>query len=149
MMRCTESRPKHLDRKARTGAAAVEFALVAPLFFLLLAGMIEFGQAFRIQHCLSAAARQGARASVLEGATASTVIQKVRNQCVDTLHVSADDVTVVLYINGEASTSLADASTGQEIRVTASIPYSQAGVGFYANLFSNSTISASCSFERE
>ncbi|MGV3486135.1 MAG: TadE/TadG family type IV pilus assembly protein [Planctomycetaceae bacterium] len=34
----------------RRAAAAVEFALVAPFLLLLLAGIIEFGQSFFIQH---------------------------------------------------------------------------------------------------
>ncbi|GAB3304595.1 hypothetical protein GCM10027451_10390 [Geodermatophilus aquaeductus] len=47
------------------GAAAVEFALVAPVLLMLLFGIVEFSKAFSAQSMLSAAAREGARAMVL------------------------------------------------------------------------------------
>ncbi len=47
------------------GAAAVEFALVAPVLLLLLFGIIEFSKAFHNQANLSAAAREGARSMAL------------------------------------------------------------------------------------
>lgn len=43
------------------GAAAVEFALVAPLLILLLFGIITFGYAFFEQQAYASAAREGAR----------------------------------------------------------------------------------------
>ncbi|MDT0195016.1 TadE/TadG family type IV pilus assembly protein [Arthrobacter sp. AB6] len=43
------------------GAAAVEFALVIPLFLMLVFGIVEFGRAFNIQVSLSEAARETAR----------------------------------------------------------------------------------------
>jgi len=39
----------------------VEFALILPLFLLLLVGLIEFGRAVGISHTLSEVARSGAR----------------------------------------------------------------------------------------
>ncbi|MBN1092282.1 pilus assembly protein [Blastococcus sp. TML/M2B] len=47
------------------GAAAVEFALVAPVLLLLLFGIIEFSKAFNNQATLSSAAREGARSMAL------------------------------------------------------------------------------------
>ncbi|TKJ20692.1 hypothetical protein A6V29_08340 [Blastococcus sp. CCUG 61487] len=47
------------------GAAAVEFALIAPVLLLLLLGIVEFSKAFHDQASLSAAAREGARAMAL------------------------------------------------------------------------------------
>ncbi|MGI8397548.1 TadE/TadG family type IV pilus assembly protein [Agrobacterium deltaense] len=38
--------------KSRSGASAVEFALVMPLFLLMLFGMIEFGRLFWTSHAL-------------------------------------------------------------------------------------------------
>jgi Flp pilus assembly protein TadG len=59
------------------GAAAVEFALVAPLLVLLICGIIDFGRGYATLNQLAAAAREGARvAAVLpdpEGADRSTV----------------------------------------------------------------------------
>lgn len=46
------------------GAAAIEFALVFIIFFLVLYGIISYGVVFAIQHSLTHAANEGARAAV-------------------------------------------------------------------------------------
>lgn len=48
-------------RRSDDGAAAVEFALISILLFLLLFGIIEFGIGFFTQQGAAAAAREGAR----------------------------------------------------------------------------------------
>lgn len=48
----------HRDR----GAAAVEFAIVAPLLILILLGLVDFGRMFFVQINLAGASREGARA---------------------------------------------------------------------------------------
>ena len=53
------------------GAAAVEFALVAPLLLLLVLGIAEFGRAYNISTTLSAAAREGARTMALQNSTSA------------------------------------------------------------------------------
>ncbi|MGO4663049.1 TadE/TadG family type IV pilus assembly protein [Terrabacter sp. 2TAF16] len=52
---------------ARTerGASAVEFAIVLPVLFLIIAGIVDFGRAYFTQIELSNAAREGARAAVV------------------------------------------------------------------------------------
>lgn len=46
------------------GVAAVEFAIVAPVLFALVLGMLAWGQFFMAEIAVSAAAQEGARASV-------------------------------------------------------------------------------------
>lgn len=63
---------KHLARQSaatarghrRWASAAVEFAVVAIPFFILVLGLIEVGRAFMVQHLLLAAARRSGAASV-------------------------------------------------------------------------------------
>lgn len=133
----------------RWGAAAVEFAVVAPIFFLLLGGIIEFGQAFRIQHALTTATRRGARVAVVAGSSNSVVTQKVRDNCAKILGVSSSDVSVDIYVNGVKNGDLSQADKGSEVNVTVQIPFSKCGVGFYSQTFSNFNLKASCVFERE
>jgi Flp pilus assembly protein TadG len=147
--RCTNRKGHLPPHPHRGGAAAVEFAIVAPLFLLLLAGIMEFGQAFRIQHSLSTAARRGARAAVIDGTTTSFITQKVRDQCTNSLGVAPADVSVVVLVDGSSATDVSQAEEGSEITVTVEIPYAKAGLGFYANTFATSTLSARCSLERE
>ncbi len=44
----------------RRGIATVEFALIAPLMLLMLAGVLDFAMALRTASCVTAAARIGA-----------------------------------------------------------------------------------------
>ncbi|WP_323097583.1 TadE/TadG family type IV pilus assembly protein [Intrasporangium sp. YIM S08009] len=53
-----------MSRRER-GAAAVEFAIVLPVLFLVIAGIVDFGRAFYAQIELSNAAREGARTAVV------------------------------------------------------------------------------------
>ena len=145
----TPTKLRRLPESARHGAAAVEFALIAPLFLLLLAGIIEFGQAFRIEHALSNASRRGARAAAMETATNTQVEQNVKTLCAQALGVNKADVTVVTAVNGSSGAALSSAQAGDEVSVTVSLPYSKAGVGFYANMFSNSVLSSTCTLEHE
>jgi len=43
------------------GSAMVEFAIIAPVLFLLVFGIIEFGRAYNAQNTLTHAAREGIR----------------------------------------------------------------------------------------
>jgi Flp pilus assembly protein TadG len=59
-------------RSARgRGQALVEFALVIPIFLLLVAGMIDFGLGLNASITVSNAAREGARLGVVTKLTAS------------------------------------------------------------------------------
>jgi hypothetical protein len=49
------------------GQALVEFALIAPLFFLLLYSIIEFGRYVYVVQILNNAAREGARYAIVHG----------------------------------------------------------------------------------
>ena len=64
------NRPKQLRRRfLRRGSAVVETAVVAPLLILAMFGMVEVGQAYNVKQTVTLAAREGARAAALPGAT--------------------------------------------------------------------------------
>jgi Flp pilus assembly protein TadG len=52
-------------RGSERGAAAVEFALVIPVFLMLVLGTIDFGYYFFVSEVVTNAAREGARAATV------------------------------------------------------------------------------------
>ena len=51
------------------GAAALEFALVAPVLIMLLLGIVDFGVLMNAQSVVANAVREGARTAALGGST--------------------------------------------------------------------------------
>jgi Flp pilus assembly protein TadG len=56
----------------------VEFAMVAPLFVMLIVGLLQFGRAYSVMISLEGAAREGARSLAL-GEPTATVETKTRS----------------------------------------------------------------------
>lgn len=59
----------HLRNKFKdeSGAAAVEFALIAGLLFTIVFGILEYGRMFNELEVLTSAAREGARTAAVRG----------------------------------------------------------------------------------
>ncbi|QGJ70910.1 Pilus assembly protein [Planctomycetales bacterium 10988] len=55
-----------MPRDARSGLAMLEFAMVLPIFALMMIGIIEFGRAFQVAQQLTVAAREGGRLGLLQ-----------------------------------------------------------------------------------
>ena len=60
------------------GQALVEFTIVLPVFFLLVAGMFDFGLAIYSDLTLVNAAREGARLGVIEPGDTTAIENRVR-----------------------------------------------------------------------
>ncbi len=104
-------------RRRRRGATVVEFAVVAPLLFLFIFAMLEFGRMVMVEQILTNAAREGARRGILEQSTRAEVETIVSDYltgssvCGATVTVSPDQLRRVGF--------------GQPVTVTVSVPYSQ------------------------
>jgi Flp pilus assembly protein TadG len=109
-------RPSH--RPQRWGAHVVEFAVVAPVMFLVILGMIEIARGLMVTHLLTNAARQGCRVGVIEGTSTSQITTVVTNT-LKNQGISSDTVTVQVN-DGSADASTAQA--GDEITVVVSVP---------------------------
>jgi len=57
----------------KNGQAMVEFALILPIFILILLGIMEFGLLFHQYLVVTSASREGARSAALGGTDAETV----------------------------------------------------------------------------
>lgn len=75
-MRNTSTKFVRSSRDNRQGATAVEFAIVAPIFFLLLLASFEFSRLNVIRHTADNAAYEAARHAMVPGATAAEAIGK-------------------------------------------------------------------------
>ena len=60
-------------RNRRRAAAAVEFAVVSPLLFLLIFGIIEFGRLMMLGQLATNSARAAARVGSLSGSTTADI----------------------------------------------------------------------------
>jgi Flp pilus assembly protein TadG len=73
-----------MSQKRKRGQTMVEMAMVAPIFFVLLTAVFDFGRAAYTWSVLGAAAREGGRVSVVNGPgallpTDDTVINAAKN----------------------------------------------------------------------
>jgi Flp pilus assembly protein TadG len=98
----------------RRGAAVTEFAIVAPVFFMMVIGFIEFGRALMVQQVLINASRVGARMASTTAATSSAVQDAVEDY---TAGVAVPGVSVAVSPNPSSATA------GTVITVTASVPF--------------------------
>ena len=108
-------KPKRGTKSTRRGASTVEFAIVAPLFFMLIFGCIEFGRGLMVQQILTNASRVGAREAITLNSTEANVISKTTNFA---SNASISGITVGVSPNPAA------AQSGDLITVDVSVPFS-------------------------
>ncbi|MGE0760723.1 MAG: TadE/TadG family type IV pilus assembly protein, partial [Pirellulaceae bacterium] len=73
----------------------MEFAVVAPVFLLLIFGMIEYGRMVMVQQMLTNASREGARRAVLEGSSETDVRDVVIDYLAPAnIPVKSQDITI-------------------------------------------------------
>jgi hypothetical protein len=106
-----------LFRRNRRGAAAVEFAVIAPLFFLLVFGMIEYGRMVMVQQVITNASREGARRAVLDGATEAKI-----KEVVDEYLASGSIQGATVAVTPNPPTN---AGPGEPVTVTVSVPFNE------------------------
>ncbi len=79
MTRKAKKQPHAPHSHFRRGAAAVEFAIVAPIFFMLLMASFEFSRLNVIRHTANNAAYEAARHAMVPGATAAEAVTKANS----------------------------------------------------------------------
>jgi Flp pilus assembly protein TadG len=140
----THVRLVHRSRRSlaeRRGAALIEFAIIAPIFFLLVLGIFEFGRGMMVQAMLASAAQQGARAGSLTNAQASDVTTAA-NEYLTPAGISG--ATIVVTPSPPSS-----ALPGQDVKVTVSIGYAQVSWIPAPKFLKNKTLSSTAIVQRE
>ena len=134
---------RHARKRAadgRRGVAAVEFAIVAPIFFMLVIGMIEIGRATMVQQVLVNASRVGARKAVTTTSTQQGVIDEVTNYANS---VGVHGVSVTCTPNP------ATAAAGTAITVNTSVAYSNVSWLRVSRFMNGRTLAASSVMRKE
>jgi len=79
-------------RSERRGQTLVEFALILPVFVLILVGIVDLGRAVYAYHTINNAAREGARQAIVDQTTAH--IQERAAQQAAGLGIAESDIYV-------------------------------------------------------
>lgn len=113
--------------KGRAGQAMVEFALVVPIFLLLVIGVIEFGRAWNLQQTITDAAREGARRAVVFDPTLTVAeVQTAVKAKIQAAGFDSTLATIVWQDCTAACTALADFNAlnrGDVLNVQVQMPY--------------------------
>jgi len=107
---------QRLRPKKEEGASLVEFAILAPLFVVLLFGLVEFGLAMYSKGMVTNASREGARFGVVYATprkTTAEITSKVQEYLANAGFLS----TVNINVTGAQGTS------GTPLTVSVTYPY--------------------------
>ena len=114
--RCTHHRP-------RRGATAVEFAFMAPIFFILFLAIVEFGRAFMVTALLTDAARRGCRQGIVEGTSSSQITSTAVNY-LQASGISGETVQVIINDGNGNIVEAQNVPAYTEITVLVQVPMS-------------------------
>jgi len=114
----------------QAGASAVEFALVAPIFIILVFGVISFGIVFAQNLALGNGAREAARSAVVENRTCGQ-IRTTATDAANSIAMQGADVTVSIKRGQSAATATNACSGGDTVKPCAG---SAAGDSIYVRL---------------
>jgi len=119
---------RHLG--GRKGQALAEFALILPVLFLLIAGIIEFGRGWNIKQALTDAAREGARNTVVVDGRSTTDIENLVKQRLTLANILTTDPPTTISITPTASFKCpGGVGSGDEMTVLVTTQYRMGWVG--------------------
>jgi Flp pilus assembly protein TadG len=115
-------------RHNRRGAAIVEMALVLPIFFGVVLGIVEFGRAMMVSQMVTNAAREATRLAIIDGSTNTDVEDWVEEFLNDSINVGASDVTVAITVvaapgNDDPNNQVGNAQARDLVTVNVSVPF--------------------------
>lgn len=125
------------------GSVLVEFAIILPIFILLILATIEAGWALYIQSTLADAARQGARVAVTQN-VGSNVIVSIIDDIVQSANIPAGQVSVTI-----TPLAISLEPRGTPITIDVSMPYNSASILPAPLFFSTVTLQAQVTMSKE
>lgn len=135
----------HRRRKPRKrGAALVEFAVVTPLLLLILFGIIEFGQLFKVRQTAQHAAREACRIAVLQSTA------KPYSNSSGPVMSRISEIMTSAGVPFEASmvSITQDTTSDPTVTITVSVPYEVVKLTGYLGMITES-VTGTCSMRKE
>lgn len=129
-----------LMQQNKRGAAVVEFAIVLPVFVLILFGSIEACSMIFLQQSLEMAAYEGARVAIVPTTTSSDV-EGAANQILTPRHIQNSSISVT-------PSDFQSAPYGTFVRVSVSVPCSNNSV-ILSSLYSSRTLTGNVEMMKE
>ena len=109
-------------REDRRGQTLVEFALILPVFILVLVGIFDFGRAIYAYNTISNASREAVRLAIVDQNVPN--IQAKAVQRAASLGLTASNVTVGFYQpNGSPSVCVTPVAIACDVQVTVTYSY--------------------------
>jgi Flp pilus assembly protein TadG len=131
----------------RKGATAVEFAIVAPVFLMLIFGIFEFGRVFMVTQLLTEAARKSARVAIVEGTT-SDQIKAVATSSLSIVGIKSESIGISVNDAPLDSVDPRNFPAFTEITVVVSVPASNVS-WLPSTVFVTGTLSGQFSMRRQ
>lgn len=140
MLTHSAARARRFRRVRRAGAVTAEFAIIAPIFVIVVFGILEYGRMVMVQQIITNASREGARTAALDGATTAEVTDTVGTFLQDG-SISGANVTV-------SPDPPSSAVFGDPVTVTITIPFADVS-WLPLPAYLNNTLSATTTMRRE
>jgi len=135
--------------RTRRGAHVVEFAVVAPVMFLLTFGIIEFGRLMMVQQAMTTAARDACReASLATTINSSDVDTVARDVMLGVMANAADTAKVRVSLT---PSNMASISSGTPVTVYLEASFADVSwvPGTLLDIAGTRVVSAEATFDRE
>lgn len=121
-------RKSFVRKSSRRGAAVLEMALVLPIFFMVVLGIVEFGRAMMVGQMVTNAAREATRLAIVDGSTNSAVETWVEEFLTSAVGFTAADVTVDITVtaapgNDDPGGEIGNAQSRDLVQVAVSVPF--------------------------
>ncbi len=145
----TAHRKRRTAARTRRGTSIVEFAVVAPVVFLFIFGIIEFGRLMMVQEAMTSAAREACREASLATTLSSSDVDTVaRNVMLSVLATAGDPGTVSITVT---PANLASVTSGTPVKVKVQVNFSDIGwlPGTLLGFAGSRVLSAEATFDRE
>lgn len=141
---------KHNNR--RNGTSAVEFAMIMPVFVIVIIGAMELCNLNVSKSIIINKAREAARLAINTNADGDAIAATTQSQIASMLRVQPGDITVTLSATAPGGTprsSFQQAKKGDLVEVKVAFPYAK--IAFFASSFMGTslTVADSCIMQKE